>query len=70
MPVVGGGPSVMVGGTLGGVVVQVKLVLADNTLSFTVTVTALLAAAVELTVPEIRPVEALIVNPAGRPLAL
>jgi hypothetical protein len=44
-------------------------VLVESTPSFTVTVTALLADALELTVPEIRPEEALMLNPAGNPVA-
>ena len=69
VPVAGAGPSVIVGGRAGGVVVQVKLVLADCTPSVTDTVTELLAAALVLTVPEIRPEEALMLNPVGNRLA-
>jgi hypothetical protein len=51
------------------IVVQVKLVLEEAGPSLAVTVTALLAVALLLTVPEIRPEEELIESPAGRPVA-
>ena len=57
----------MVGG-LRVVVVHVKAVLAARMPSLTVTVTGLVAAALVLMVPEIRPA-ALIASPAGRPVA-
>ncbi len=63
------GTAVITGGAFGAVVVQVKLVLEESVLSLTVTVTELLAAALVLTVPEIKPVDELIDNPVGRPVA-
>jgi len=47
----------------------VKLVVDERVPSLTVTVTELLAAALVLTVPEISPVDELIDNPVGSPVA-